>query len=27
VPSADGGLPRLALFPVCTIDGDPRCAG
>lgn len=25
VPSADGGLPRLALFPVCTAAGDPRC--
>jgi hypothetical protein len=25
VPSADGGLPRLALFPVCTVDGDTRC--
>ena len=26
-PSADGGLPRLALFPVCTTDGDTRCSG
>lgn len=26
-PSADGGLPRLALYPVCTTDGDPRCPG
>lgn len=25
VPSADGGLPRLALFPVCTAEGDTRC--
>lgn len=25
VPSPDGGLPRLALFPVCTVDGDTRC--
>jgi dolichyl-phosphate-mannose-protein mannosyltransferase len=25
VPSADGGLPRLALFPVCTETGDDRC--
>ncbi|MEO5705320.1 MAG: glycosyltransferase family 39 protein, partial [Candidatus Limnocylindrales bacterium] len=25
VPSADGGLPRLALFPVCTEVGDTRC--
>jgi hypothetical protein len=25
IPSADGGLPRLALFPVCTVDGDTRC--
>ncbi|MEO8273681.1 MAG: glycosyltransferase family 39 protein [Chloroflexota bacterium] len=25
VPSADGGLPRLALFPVCTVPGDLRC--
>ena len=26
VPSSDGGLPRLALFPVCTTPGDARCA-
>jgi hypothetical protein len=26
VPSADGGLPTLALFPVCTTAGDARCA-
>lgn len=26
VPSADGGLPRLALFPVCTGADDARCA-
>ncbi|HEX3263638.1 MAG TPA: hypothetical protein VHR37_08250, partial [Solirubrobacterales bacterium] len=26
VPAADGGAPRLALFPVCTTDGDTRCA-
>lgn len=25
VPSPDGGLPRLALFPVCTVAGDTRC--
>jgi hypothetical protein len=25
-PSADGGLPKLALFPVCTTAGDDRCA-
>jgi hypothetical protein len=25
IPSADGGLPRLALFPVCTTAGDTRC--
>ena len=25
VPSADGGLPTLALFPVCTVAGDTRC--
>jgi hypothetical protein len=25
VPSADGGLPALALFPVCTVAGDDRC--
>ena len=25
IPSADGGLPRLALFPVCTVAGDTRC--
>jgi hypothetical protein len=26
VPSSDGGLPSLALFPVCTSSGDARCA-
>ncbi len=26
-PSADGGLPRLALFPVCTMPDDARCGG
>ncbi|HEY4226900.1 MAG TPA: hypothetical protein VGM49_01075, partial [Candidatus Limnocylindrales bacterium] len=25
VPAADGGVPRLALFPVCTTPGDTRC--
>jgi len=25
VQAADGGLPRLALFPVCTTVGDVRC--
>ena len=25
-PSADGGPPRLALYPVCTTPGDGRCA-
>ncbi len=25
VPATDGGAPRLALFPVCTTDGDTRC--
>lgn len=25
VASADGGLPKLALFPVCTVAGDTRC--
>ena len=25
VPSPDGGLPRLALFPVCTSERDDRC--
>ena len=25
VPHPDGGAPRLALFPVCTTDGDTRC--
>jgi hypothetical protein len=25
VPATDGGLPRLALFPVCTTAGDTRC--
>ena len=24
-PAPDGGLPRLALFPVCTSAGDTRC--
>jgi len=27
VPAADGGLPRLALFPVCTTPTDTRCPG
>jgi hypothetical protein len=27
VPSADGGLPALALFPVCTAAGERRCSG
>jgi hypothetical protein len=26
VPAPDGGLPRLALFPVCTEPGDDRCS-
>jgi hypothetical protein len=26
VPAPDGGLPRLALYPVCTPAGDARCA-
>jgi hypothetical protein len=25
VPAADNGIPRLALFPVCTTAGDERC--
>ena len=25
VPSADGGAPRLALYPVCILEGDARC--
>jgi Dolichyl-phosphate-mannose-protein mannosyltransferase len=25
VASTDGGAPRLALYPVCTTDGDDRC--
>jgi hypothetical protein len=25
VPAADGGLPRLALYPVCTTAADSRC--
>jgi hypothetical protein len=25
VPSADGGAPRLALYPVCTTESDARC--
>ncbi len=27
VPDSAGGLPKLVLFPVCTTDGDTRCAG
>ena len=27
VPSSDGGLPRLALFPTCFAAGDSRCSG
>ena len=27
VPAADGGLPRLALFPTCVAAGDSRCSG
>ncbi|HEX8025155.1 MAG TPA: hypothetical protein VF484_03015, partial [Candidatus Limnocylindrales bacterium] len=27
VPAADGGLPTLALYPVCTTAADLRCAG
>jgi len=26
VPAADGGLPELALYPVCVSPGDVRCA-
>jgi hypothetical protein len=26
VPAADGGLPKLALYPVCTTPSDTRCA-
>ena len=26
VPDPAGGLPRLALYPVCTTEGDTRCA-
>jgi hypothetical protein len=25
-PAADGGAPALALYPVCTTDGDTRCS-
>jgi hypothetical protein len=25
VPHPDGGLPRLALYPVCTVPEDARC--
>jgi len=25
IPAADGGLPQLALFPVCVSPGDTRC--
>ena len=24
-PAAEAGPPRLALYPVCTTDGDDRC--
>ena len=27
IPSAAGGTPRLALYPVCTAPGDARCHG
>ncbi|HXI45899.1 MAG TPA: hypothetical protein VNH13_06320 [Candidatus Acidoferrales bacterium] len=27
IPSGDGGLPRLVLYPVCFDAGDPRCSG
>lgn len=27
VASADGGVPRLALYPVCVTAGDSRCSG
>jgi hypothetical protein len=27
VPASDGGPPRLALYPVCTTEGDTRCTG
>ena len=26
VPAADGGLPVLVLYPVCTVAGDDRCS-
>jgi hypothetical protein len=26
-PAGDGGVPRLAMFPVCVTPGDDRCAG
>lgn len=25
IPAAEGGAPRLALYPVCTVPGDTRC--
>jgi len=25
IPAAEGGAPRLALYPVCTAPGDDRC--
>jgi hypothetical protein len=27
VPAADGGIPRLAMYPVCLDNSDERCAG
>jgi hypothetical protein len=27
VPATDGGLPTLALYPICTSTADSRCAG
>jgi hypothetical protein len=27
VPAADGGIPRLAMYPVCLDNSDDRCAG
>jgi Dolichyl-phosphate-mannose-protein mannosyltransferase len=27
VPAADGGVPRLAFFPICLDTNDERCAG
>jgi hypothetical protein len=27
IPARDGGVPRLSLFPTCTLPADDRCTG